>query len=135
MTRNNQSKRSTASMVARAWSSSAKRILPKTVVPISNFILVVTPFIALMLGQIEYERRGYAAIGGEVVLIAFLLIVAFAMRSASRVSGNSTYTLPVPAERFTEVDYEMVSVEKERLNDLMLYMADLEDWFEDNGYY
>ena len=42
---------------------------------------------------------------------------------------------PIPQERFTEKlpDGE-VRLRNDRLQELILYMKDLEDWFENNGY-
>ena len=59
------------------------------------------------------------------------------MKAYSNVSKNSGKNIPVPYERFTNVDYEngKADVEQKRIQEMILYMADLEDWFDRNGYH
>ena len=103
---------------------------------VGNAIIVLTPFLMLYVGEYVYCDRGYWAIGGEVLLPVVLLIIGFALKSYARVSGNDHYDLPVPRRRFTRVDdmNGQVDVEYDRVQEMILYMADLEDWFERNGY-
>ena len=103
---------------------------------VGNAIIVLAPFLMLYVGEHAYADRGYWAIGGEVVLPVVLLIVGFALKAYASVSGNDHYDLPVPRRRFTHVDYNsgQVDVENKRLQEMILYIADLEDWFERNGY-
>ena len=43
-------------------------------------------------------------------------------------------SIPMPSKRFTEVDGDgEVTVEQSRLTELILYTADLEDWFAKRG--
>jgi hypothetical protein len=103
---------------------------------VGNVIIVLSPFLMLYIGEYVYCDRGYWAIGGEVMLPVVLLIIGFALKAYARVSGNDHYDLPVPRHRFTHVDYNsgQVDIENKRLQEMILYMADLEDWFERNGY-
>lgn len=103
---------------------------------IGNAVIILTPFFMLYVGEYVYSDRGYWAIGGEVVLPVVLLIIGFILKSYARVSGNDHYDLPVPHNRFTRVDDAngQVDVEYDRVQEMILYMADLEDWFDRNGY-
>lgn len=103
---------------------------------IGNAIIILTPFLMLYIGEYVYCDRGYWAIGGEVVPPVALLIIGFALKTYARVSGSDHHDLPVPRRRFTRVDYNsgQVDIENKRLQEMILYMADLEDWFERNGY-
>ena len=104
---------------------------------IGNLLLISGPFIMLFIGEYVYADRGYWAIGGEAMLPFVFVIAGFVLKSYARVSGNDCSDIPVPYNRFTEVDYDsgQVDVENKRLQEMILYMADLEDWFDRNGYH
>jgi hypothetical protein len=91
----------------------------------------------LFIGEYVYADRGCWAIGGEALLPFVFVIAGFMLKSYARVSGNDYSDIPVPYNRFTEVDYDsgQVEVENKRLQEMILYMADLEDWFDRNGYH
>lgn len=60
-------------------------------------------------------------------------VIIFYLRSIANKMGKGI-TIPVPNERFTEVDDEgEVTVESKRVSELLLYTADLEDWLERKG--
>lgn len=103
---------------------------------LGNIVLIAAPFITLFIGEYIYDFRGYWAIGTEVVVPIALVLLGFTLRSYARVSGNDGYDMPVPYRRFTDVDNEngQVDISYDRVQELILYMADLEDWFERNGY-
>lgn len=104
---------------------------------IGGLLLASGPFVMLLLGEYTYANRGYWAIGGEVILPFVFVIAGFMLKSYARVSSTDHSDIPVPYDRFTEVDYDsgQVDVESRRLQEMILYMADLEDWFYRNGYY
>lgn len=103
---------------------------------IGNVILASAPFVTLFCCKYVYDFRGYSAIGGEVFVPIILVITGFILKSYARVSGNDHVDLPVPYRRFTQVDDDngQVDVDYNRVQEMILYMADLEDWFERNGY-
>lgn len=103
---------------------------------LGSAILFVSPFLMLVVGEYVYQERGYWAMGGEVLLVVFLVALGFGLRSYARVSGNVVDDVPVPYRRFTRVDYESgrVDVDYGRVQEMILYVADLEDWFDRNGY-
>ena len=104
---------------------------------IGNALLVIGPFVMLFVGEYVYADRGYWATGGEVALPFLFVIVGLALKSYAKVSGTDHSDIPVPYHRFTDVNYEngQVDVENRRLQEMILYMADLEDWFDRNGYH
>lgn len=80
-----------------------------------------------------YDKRGAFVIGGELLLPIIIYIVTYFIRSFANKLGKG-YTVPVPTERFTEVDEDgEVSIAYDRTQELILYMADLEDWLERKG--
>lgn len=104
---------------------------------IGNALLVSGPFVMLLVGEYAYADRGYWAVGGEVILPFIFVIAGFALKSYARVSGTDHSDIPVPYRRFTNVDYDsgQVDVDYGRVQEMILYMADLEDWFDRNGYH
>lgn len=101
---------------------------------IGNVILAICPFAFFMLGQSVYADRGYYAFGGEVVLYIMIPTAAFILKGMAHEQWKPLY-IPTPADRFTT--YEgggEYTIEQARLSEMILYMAELEDWFEDEGY-
>ena len=69
---------------------------------------------------------------GIWVPIAFFVMIYY-LKSTANMIGKGI-TIPIPDERFTEVDDDgEVSIKHERLQELLLYTADLEDWLERKG--
>lgn len=97
---------------------------------ILNFIL---PYVMYVIGQTVCEERGRIAFGGELFIPIVFCVVTYYVRSYANKIGKGT-TIPVPEKRFTEVDDDgEVSVRNSRIQELILYLADLEDWFERKG--
>lgn len=95
-----------------------------------NFIL---PYLMYLIGQNVYEKRGYFGIGGELFIPIIFCVITYYLRSYANKIGKGT-TIPVPDKRFTEVDdYGEVSIPNNRIQELILYLADLEDWLERKG--
>lgn len=91
------------------------------------------PYLMYVMGQQVFEQRGHFSIGSEVTIpILVFAITSFIRAYANRIGKGQT--LPTPNERFTEVDEDgEVSIRNDRLQELILYIADLEDWLERKG--
>ena len=97
---------------------------------ILNFIL---PYLMYIIGQNVCITRGYFGIGGELFIPVVFCVITYVLRSYANKIGKGT-TIPVPDKRFTEVDdYGEVSIPNNRIQELILYLADLEDWLERKG--
>lgn len=97
---------------------------------ILNFIL---PYVMYIIGQNVCAERGKIAFGGELFVPIVFCIITYYIRSYANKIGKGN-TIPVPEKRFTEVDDDgEVSVRNSRVQELILYLADLEDWFERKG--
>ena len=97
---------------------------------ILNFIL---PYLMYIIGQDVYATRGYLGVGGELLIPVVFCVITYALRSYANKIGKGTI-IPVPDKRFTEVDdYGEVSIPNNRIQELILYLADLEDWLERKG--
>ena len=97
---------------------------------ILNFIL---PYAMYVIGQEVCLERGKIAFGGEIFVPIIFCVITYYIRSYANKIGKGT-TIPVPEKRFTEVDDDgEVSIRNNRIQELILYLADLEDWLERKG--
>ena len=95
-----------------------------------NFIL---PYVMYLIGQNVYDKRGCFGIGSEVFIPIIFCVIIYYLRSYANKIGKGT-TIPVPDKRFTGVaDDGEISIPNNRIQELILYLADLEDWFERKG--
>lgn len=100
---------------------------------IAWLIDLLVPYVMYFVAYRAYDARGEFAIGGELFIPVVMCIVTYFIRSLANKIGKG-YSIPVPRERFTEVDDDgEVSVRHDRLQEMLLYMADLEDWLERKG--
>lgn len=101
---------------------------------LGTLIELVTPYLMYVLGQASTIDRGVITVGGELFLPVFLWIVANFIKGVAN-KLNRGPRIPKPTERFTEVDEDgMVSIDESRVDELLIYMADLEDWMERKGW-
>ena len=99
----------------------------------ARLLNLVLPYLMYLIGQYVYEDRGKFAVGSEIFIPLIFCIIIYYIRSYANKIRKGT-TIPVPNERFTEVDDDgEVSIENNRIQELILYLADLEDWLERKG--
>lgn len=99
----------------------------------ANIIQLVLPFLMLYIGQVVAVDRGYIAFGGEIFIPIFVGFIIYLIRSFANKIGKGV-TIPKPDKRFTEVDDDgEVNIRQDRIQELILYVADLEDWLERKG--
>ena len=96
---------------------------------LANLIL---PYAMYFIGRGTCPGRSHDVIGYEILIPIAVFIVSYFLRSYANKIGKG-YTIPIPERRFTEVDGGEVSVENRRIQELLLYLADLEDWMERQG--
>ena len=98
-----------------------------------NMLIFAAPFVTGILAAVMTWQRGYLAFGGEYVLALFMLVIGSVLRYLGE-SGGQGVGIPVPSHRFTQRDRNGdVSIDEEDLNEVILYLADLEDNLEANG--
>lgn len=102
-------------------------------VTFANIITVIIPYIMYVVGQyVANEGKGFS-IGWELIIPLMALLTVYILKSIANKIGKGI-TIPVPNKRFTEVDEDgEVSMEVNRTQELLLYIADLEDWLERKG--
>lgn len=101
---------------------------------LANFVNIGTPYLMYVLGQNMALSRGEFAVGGEIFVPVVLMVLTYYIRQISNKVNKGT-RIPIPQERFTEVDEDgEVSVRQDRISEMLLYMADLEDWMARKGW-
>lgn len=97
----------------------------------ANLISTATPYVMYFIGQNVVLERGKFAIGGELFIPILIAVLVYYLRQIANRSGKGN-SMPVPEKRFTEVDESTgeVTILTARTEEMLLYMADLEDWFE-----
>lgn len=97
----------------------------------ANLFSAIAPYAMYFIGQNVVLERGHFAVGGEIFLPIWIAILVYYLRQIANRSGKGN-SMPVPEKRFTEVDESTgeVTILTSRTEEMLLYMADLEDWFE-----
>lgn len=94
---------------------------------------VILPYVMYFIGQYVAADRKGIAVGGELFIPALFIVLIYYLKSTANKLGKGT-TIPTPEKRFTQVDDDgEVSIENNRVQELILYLADLEDWLERKG--
>lgn len=94
---------------------------------------VILPYVMYFIGQYVAIDRKCIAVGGELFVPILFTIFIYYLKSTANKLGKGI-TIPVPEERFTQVEDDgEVSIENKRVQELILYLADLEDWLERKG--
>lgn len=102
-------------------------ILPPKVMA-DVLVVMLLPFSFAVGHRWAIDRDvSFLIVACAVVIVWLVCIVA--LRWTAKYYGVDD-DLPVPNERFTEVEKGEVSIDKARLQELILYVAELEDWVE-----
>lgn len=116
-----------------SWVNSITHFVKSNLRNFAKMLNILMPYIMLFVGQYVYSKRNTFVVGGEIFIPLIACIVICFIRSYANKIGKGT-TIPIPHKRFTSVDdNEEVSIEYDRVQELLLYTADLEDWLERKG--
>lgn len=112
---------------------SFKYFIKSNLITFANIINWIVPFAMYFVGQYVVSGGNELTIGYEVLIpVAFFVLIYYLKSTANKIGKG--ITIPVPDKRFTEVvDDGEVSIEQNRIQELILYVADLEDWMERKG--
>lgn len=100
----------------------------------ANVLNFALPFLMFYLGQdVVLKEKVFTFISPVLLITVLVFICIYYLKAIANKIGKGI-TIPVPAKRFTEIDDDgEVSVEQSRISEMLLYMADLEDWFDKKG--
>lgn len=95
---------------------------------VANVLLLALPYVMFYLGRMSSERFAVFMIIPPIILVIWYYL----KEVSNRINHGGTF--PIPEKRFTKVDEDgEVSVERNRLQEMILYMGDLEDWLHRKG--
>lgn len=96
----------------------------------ANIINMLLPFVMFYVGY-NSTHQSVKIVAMLWVLIPVLTgVLVYMLRHCANKIGKGT-TMPMPEKRFTSVDdFGEASVDVDRVQELILYVADLEDWIE-----
>lgn len=92
------------------------------------------PYFMWYIGIYLYHKRGKFIVGGEIFIPFLVFIVIYFIRQFANRIGKGE-KIPVPEERFTEPGEEEgeYTVETRRIEEMILYMSNLENWLQRKG--
>lgn len=99
----------------------------------ASILNILLPYGMYFVGQCVFKERGEFGVGAEILIPLVVCFITCLIKSYANKIGKGI-TVPIPSKRFTEVsDDGEVSIENERIQELILYLADFEDWLERKG--
>ena len=99
----------------------------------ATILNIIVPYVMYFIGQMVAVERNGIAVGGELFVPVLFAILIFYFKSTANKLGKGT-TIPLPNKRFTKIEDDgEVTIENKRVQELILYLADLEDWLERKG--
>ena len=99
-----------------------------------KLIDISIPYIYAYISILLYRERNNLIIGYEVLIpIIAYIILSILNNFLNKI--NRGYDIPIPRERFTTLnDNGNVSVDNSSVNDIILYLYDLEEYLKSKGY-
>ena len=99
-----------------------------------KLIDISIPYIYAYISILLYRDRNSFIIGYEILIpIIAYIILSILNNFLNKI--NKGYDIPLPRERFTTLnDNGNVSVDNSSINDIILYLYDLEEYLKSKGY-
>ena len=99
-----------------------------------KLIEISIPYIYAYISILLYRDRNSLIIGYEVLIpIIAYIILSILNNFLNKI--NKGYDIPLPRERFTTLnDNGNISVDNSSINDIILYLYDLEEYLKSKGY-
>ena len=99
-----------------------------------KLIEISIPYIYAYISILLYKERNNLIIGYEVLIPIIAYIILSVLNNFLN-KINKGYDIPLPRERFTTLnDNGNVSVDNSSINDIILYLYDLEEYLKSKGY-
>ena len=107
---------------------SAKYYIKNNMYFVSMAIKTITPFALIYLAT-----KGEYSMYILILIQALIEVVCYLVKSISNYIGKGE-SVPVPKEKFTETHEDgEVSVSRSRMQEMILYLADVEEYLERKG--
>ena len=99
-----------------------------------KLIDISIPYMYAYISILLYRERNNLIIGYEVLIpIIAYIILSILNNFLNKI--NRGYDIPIPRERFTILnDNGNVSIDNSSINDIILYLYDLEEYLKSKGY-
>ena len=109
-----------ASTVGRCW-----KALRNNLDAIGVFIILVSPLVHLVITNTRYG----------IITNILLILLGMILYKLDVKIHNKQYGIPVMRKKFVKYNKanDMVSIKKDDLNEVVNYMADLQEYFENEG--
>lgn len=99
----------------------------------ASVLSAICPYLTALLVLNAYRQNGQFAFGFEWFVPLIFWIVIWILRTIANKTGKGI-TIPKPVKRFTEVSEDgEITISTQRIEELLVYMCDLEDWLERKG--
>lgn len=96
---------------------------------IAVIMFIATPFVVVFHHDVYPDL-----IAGTVAVAVILEFLCYIFYELSKFYGAEAAELPAPSDRFTTVDKDgMVSVDKNRIQEMIIYVSEVEDYLSDMG--
>lgn len=100
-----------------------------------KLIEISIPYIYAYISILLYRDRNNNLIIGYEVLFPIIAYIILSVLNNFLNKINKGYDIPIPRERFTTLnDNGNVSVDNSSINDIILYLYDLEEYLKSKGY-
>nr|DAV95854.1 MAG TPA: hypothetical protein [Caudoviricetes sp.] len=108
------------------------KLIGNGIYPVLRVIRMLLPIFCLWLGFFSKEQNTKNMLNTMLLIILFMALVYYLEQLANKLGKG--ITVPIPKKRFTTEDEQgEVSIPHARLQELILYINDVENWLERKG--
>lgn len=110
-----------------------KYVLSTSIFPIAKILVFILPYLMLLVGVTIYKDLGLGMKVFFLIIPILISLLSYLLKSIANKIGKGEAP-PIPRKRFTSDDGDgEVSVEHSRLQELLLFVFDYEEWLERKG--
>ena len=110
-----------------------KYVLSTSIFPISKILVFILPYLMLLVGVTIYKDLGLYMKVFFLIIPVLISLFSYLLKSIANKIGKGEAP-PIPYKRFTSDDGDgEVSIEHSRIQELILFVFDYEEWLERKG--
>lgn len=133
MENNNKSVREVLKSVVKEMFNTLGYVLSTSIFPLSKILVFTLPYLMLLVGVTVYKDLGLGMKVFFLIVPVLISLLSYFFKSVANKLGKGE-TPPVPYKRFTSDDGDgEVSVENSRVQEMLLFVYDYEEWLERKG--